>query len=101
MTDIPGDIKDKKDITLRLYDFYPFELFLFFSIEAKKFYIKYADTVQEGNYVDLGLFAKLEDGSEIIQLDYESGNELITIVYYNEALRQVKARGFTIWANVQ
>ena len=100
LTDIPEDIKDEKDITFRLYDYsnYTFNLNLFYSIEAKKFYMKYTDSLTS-EYVDLQLVDKLEIGSEIIQLDYLSGSELITIVYYIPSLKQVKARGFTVWAD--
>jgi hypothetical protein len=67
LTDIPEDIKDEKDITFRLYDYsnYTFNLNLFYSIEAKKFYMKYTDSLTS-EYVDLQLIDKLEIGSEII-----------------------------------
>lgn len=101
MSDIPEQIKNESDITFRLYDWSAnkFDLNLFYSIRAQKFYIKYTDPNKGGEYVDLALAENLEQGSQIIQLDYLTKSELICIVYYNPALKQVKARGFTIWAS--
>lgn len=55
ITDIPEDIKEEKDLAFKLYDNYnyPSELYIFYSVTASKFYTKYADSEQEGDYVDL------------------------------------------------